>query len=359
MNSAELLVQKFLRYPFWTQLLVTLGSLVILIAIWTACGMPTQHAPEPPSFPPLKTATSLSTADRQFPQQEKRVDAVAFDLTGHWMATAGNYHWQGNYSWQILIWDFQTGMFVRQLALQQGPVTSVAFSPDGRILATASKNSEVALWDVTTAALIRSLRGHKDSVRSVVFSPDGRALASASADRSVKLWDVEAGRELRTLQGHTDAVNAVAFSPDGRVLATASSDKRVRLWNPETGELIRTLAGHRAPVVTIGFRPDGKVLASGSGAGYKLWDVRTGGAILAPPSRVAVTAIAFRPDGRILAIAHSGSETAWNVDFLDLAEGRIVQSFVAHWIGISAIAWVPDGSWLVSVGPDGGVRCWH
>ena len=359
MNSAELLVQKLRHYPFWSQLLITLGSLVVLISIWTACGPSTQHTPEPPSFPPLKAATSLSTTDRQFPQQEKRVDAVAFDLSGRWMATAGNYHWQGNYNWQVLKWDFQTGMLVRQLALQRGPITSVAFSRDGRILATASKNSEVALWDATTGEYIRSLLGHKDAVRTVVFSPDGLVLASASADRSVKLWDVEAGLELRTLQGHTSAVNAVAFSPDGLVLATASSDKTVRLWDAQTGELIRALAGHNAPVVALGFRPDGKVLASGSGAGYKLWDVGTGGEILAPSSRVAVTAVAFRPDGQILAIAYAGSETAWNVDFLNLAEGRIVKSFAAHWICISAIAWVPDGSWLVSVGPDGGIRCWR
>jgi len=355
MNSAEILVHKFLGYPFWSQLLLTLGSLVALIAIWTACGPSTQHAPEPPSFPPLK---ALSTADRQFPQQEKSVDAVAFDLSGRWMATAGNYHWQGNYNWQVLIWDFQTGELVRRLAFQRKPITSVVFSRDRRILATASKNGEVALWDATTGAHIRSLR-HKDAVRSVAFSPDGRALASASADRSVKLWDIEMGRELRTLQGHSDVVNAVAFSPDSRILATASSDKTVRLWNPETGELIRTLAGHKAPVVALGFRPDGKVLASGSGAGYKLWDVRTGAEILAQSRRVAVTAVAFRPDGQILAIAHSGDENAWNVDFLDLDEGRTVQSFAAHWIGASAIAWVPDGSWLVSVGRDGGIRCWH
>jgi len=186
-NYLKRLTGQFRRYPFWSQLLITIGSMVVLVAIWSACGVPAQRPPEPPSFPPLKAPASLSTPDRQFPQQEKLVDTVAFDLSGRWMATAGNYHWQGNYNWQVLIWDFRTGNFVRRLALQQGPIISVAFSRDGRILATASRNSEVALWDVNTAEYIRPLRGHSDAVQSVVFSPDGRTLATASADNSVKL----------------------------------------------------------------------------------------------------------------------------------------------------------------------------
>ncbi|MGI9097002.1 MAG: WD40 repeat domain-containing protein, partial [Solirubrobacteraceae bacterium] len=111
-------------------------------------------------------------------------------------------------------------------------VLSIAFSPDGRTLASGSADDKIRLWDTRThQPLGTPLTGHADSVQSVAFSPDGRTLASASIDKTIRLWDTRAHKQLSPpLNGHNDAVNSVAFSPDGRTLASAGNDKTIRLW---------------------------------------------------------------------------------------------------------------------------------
>jgi hypothetical protein len=156
-------------------------------------------------------------------------------------------------------------------------VNSVAFSPDGRLLASGSGDRTIKLWEVASGSLVRTLTGHTDWVNSVAFSPDGRLLASGSGDRTIKLWEVATGSLVRTLSGHTDWVSSVAFSPDGRLLASGSGDKTIKLWEVATGSLVRTLSGHTDWVRSVAFSPDGRLLASGSGdKTIKLWEVASG-----------------------------------------------------------------------------------
>jgi WD40 repeat protein len=131
-------------------------------------------------------------------------------------------------------------------------VNAVAFSPDGKVLASGSYDETVQLWDATTGAWKQTLEGHSDCVKAVAFSPDGKVLASASDDNTVRLWDATTGAWKHTLEGHMDSVNAVAFSPDGKVLASASGDKTVRLWNATTGVWKQTL---EATVLTSKLSP--------------------------------------------------------------------------------------------------------
>ena len=184
----------------------------------------------------------------------------------------------------VRVWDPATGAELATLTGHHATVTAVAFSPDGRRLASARIDGTVRLasvrigrtvrlWGPAVGAELAALTGHTDTVTAVAFSPDGRRLASAGHDRTVRVWGPAVGAELAALTGHTDTVSAVAFSPDGRRLASASWDGMVRLWDPATGVQQATLSGHDGRVAAVAFSPDGQRLAS---AGYdqtvRLWD---------------------------------------------------------------------------------------
>jgi WD40 repeat protein/tRNA A-37 threonylcarbamoyl transferase component Bud32 len=265
-------------------------------------------------------------------------------------------------SGEVKVWNVARREEVLALRGHTRLVYEVAYSPDGKLLATASEDQTVRLWDAQSGAPLRVLKGHGERVTGVKFSPDGKLLASAGDDRLIMLWDVATGTKLRELRGHTGAVRAVAFSPDGTLLASASTDRTVRLWDVATGQPKRTLEGHAYGVTSVAFSPNGKHLASGGeDMVARLWDVQSG-----KPERVleghtdAVTAVAFSP--RAPGVSHplrlATASDDQTVKLWDVETGEETLTLKGHTHRVLSVAFSPDATRLVTAGGDQTVRLW-
>jgi len=236
-----------------------------------------------------------------------------------------------------------------------GPVTEVAFSPDGKTMASVSADGSVKLWDVNTNQELRVLQGHGGPVTAVAFSPDRITLASGSDDETVKLWDLSTGLELRTINLE-NSVAALAFSPDGKTLACGTGDISVKLWDVSMNQL-RELKGHLGPITAVAFSSDGKTLASGSGdTTVKLWDLRTQKELgtLKVHNRT-VYGVAFSPDGEMLASASRDT----TVILWDVSTKQDLSTLTGHKDSVSAVAFSPDGKTLASASDDRTVKLWN
>jgi len=275
--------------------------------------------------------------------------SVAFSPDGKRLAT-------GSHDRTAKLWDAATGQELTTLKGHGITVTSVAFSPDGKRLATGSLDRTARLWDAATGQELIILKGHGDSVLSVAFSPDGKRLATGSADRTVRLWDAATGRELATFKGHEDRVPSVAFSPDGKRLATGSRDRTVRLWDVATGRELATLKGHAEGVLSASFSPDGKRLATGSwDHTIKLWDVATGRELITLKGHTdGVFSVSFSPDGKRLATG-SADRT---IKLWDAATGLELITLKGHAKIVYSVSFSPDGKRLAAGSADRTVRLW-
>jgi WD40 repeat protein/uncharacterized caspase-like protein len=239
----------------------------------------------------------------------------------------------------------------------ESEIQSLAFSPDGRMLATSGMDQSVYLWDVGSGKRIRELEGHLDSVKSVAFSPDGRQIATAgngALDNSIRIWDPSTGRQIRRLAGHESGSNAVAFAPNGRILCSGGSDNKVKLRDPETGRVLRTV--DQGDIVwEVAFSPDGSLFAGASSEHIRLWKVSTGVLVREiKTGSVLVGGLAFSPDGRTVATAGPNNTAV----LYDVGTGAVVRSFMGHTEDVRSVALSPDGKLLATGGLDKTARIW-
>jgi WD40 repeat protein/serine/threonine protein kinase len=276
------------------------------------------------------------------------VVSVAFSPDGRRLASAS-----GNRA--VRVWDVATGQETFAIKGEKGDVAAVALSADGRRLASANSDGTIHLWDTTTGQEVRTLKGPIRGSAGLAFSPDGQRLA-ASEDQTLGVWDTATGQQVLTLKEPTSQLAAVAFSPDGRQLATASWNHMVRIWDAATGKEARLLTGHTGPVRAMAYSPDGRRLASaGRDQSVRLWDPATGQAVLTLQGHTGtVHSVAFSPDGRRLASAGQDQ----TVRVWDAATGQETATLRGHTSDVNAVAFSPDGWRLASAGGDPSVKVW-
>ena len=244
---------------------------------------------------------------------------------------------------------------------------AVAFSPDGKLLASAYSNGTVWLWSPVsghTHGLV-PMTSFRASADSVAFSPDGKLLASAYSNGTVWLWNVAAGQAtgapFRPRTGTQGGADSVAFSPDGKLLASAYSNGTVWLWNLATGRGMASTTPSPASADSVAFSPDGRLLASAySDDTIRLWNPATGrGMVLSTPSPGSANAVAFSPDGKLLASAYSnGTVRLWNPATGQPA-GAPLQVGAKSPGSVNGVAFSPDGKLLAGADSNGTLRLWN
>jgi WD40 repeat protein len=294
--------------------------------------------------------TDADLSQSVFAKQLTSILSIAFSPDGKLLAT-------GDVNGEIHLWRVTDGQPILNCKGHAGWIHAIAFSPDGKMLCSASSDHTVKLWDIWDGSCLKTLTGHHQRVRSISFSPNGQLIASGGSDATIRLWDPNTGQCLKVFSGHKSYVWSVAFSPDGRMIASGSEDKSIKLWDANTGECWQTLLEHDRWVRTVAFSPDSKLIASGSGdRTLKIWDTNSGQCLKTLTGHSQrLRSVAFSPDGKLIA-SGSGDRTVrlWSV-----TDGQCLKTLHGHNSLLTSVAFSPNGTMLATGSEDRSVRLWE
>ncbi|MBN9118448.1 MAG: protein kinase, partial [Planctomycetes bacterium] len=261
----------------------------------------------------------------------------------------------------VLVWDAETGKVSATFRGHTGLVNCLAFSPDGTKVVSAGveRDNTFAVWDSGTGNLVSTVRGHTGLVSSIRFSPDGRLLATADTDGDVRLWAAADYQPVGAIHAHQATIRGLAFSPTSGHLVTASFDGAIRVWEHATGKQVQNLRGHTGSALGVSISPDGKRIAScGFDNTVRLWDAETGREVITLRGhKETVWTVEFSPDGEQL-VSASFDKTARIWDARPVVDGRVAawQCPAEKWDRINATAYSPDGRYLAAGGWDGAIH---
>jgi WD40 repeat protein/uncharacterized caspase-like protein len=267
--------------------------------------------------------------------------------------------WDG----KIKIWQNNldgTQQLIRTLAGHQDTISQIKYSPDGKLIASASWDKTIKIWDTRSGNLINTLKGHQDGINSIAFSSDSQTLISGSEDKTIKLWDLTNFKLIKTLKEHTDSIKAVTVSPDNNLIASAGYDNTIKLWTI-AGELLQTINAHNLAINSLQFTPDSKTLASASWDNtVKLWSINDAGKTskllhTLTGHQDGVTTISFNSNGTVLA---SGSGDR-NIKLWDTQTGELIKNLRGHTSQINSLTFSSDDQYIISAEEQQGLFWWN